>query len=422
MILLWLRLPMSGFLILIVVASYLSGWLRMRMEEVFYVTAFIFAFYTLYLNVLNNFKFQYIMALINTIWGVGLIAQNLKFIRIFYSAMMLAIFVPIIFYIEPHFPKIEIIQNFAVSFVISYIVIHFKIANEVKLSEAIRQFASLNVILQDKNEQIKRQKKEIEQTSSELEYTYSQITDSLNYASRIQNSILPKEEILSDWFQDAFIYYKPRDIVGGDFYWFHEEKDSLIVVLADCTGHSVPGALMTVLGNTLLNTIIRENETKLPSEILHALDDRVYAYLNKDKSDINDGMDAAVLHYGKITKQLTYSGALIPLYHFQKDELIKIKASKNTIGGFLPINEKVFVNHEVKANKGDGIYFFTDGFRDQLGGPFNKKYSLTRLDDVLHKIHHKPGLQQKLILDREYSEWRKLEEQTDDILAIGLKI
>ena len=284
-----------------------------------------------------------------------------------------------------------------------------------------------NIILQEKNdlittqkEEIKLQRDEAENQRDQIAYQKKHITDSIEYAKRIQTAILPSLELFSDEI-DHFVLYKPRDIVSGDFYWVNEMDNKQIIIAADCTGHGVPGAFMSMLGVSLLNEIVINKGIYHPDEILNALREEIITSLKQVEggSDVKDGMDMTVctLDYKKDT--LEFSGANNPLYFFHDDELIQIKADKMPVA----VHERMekFSLHKMKIKKGDTFYTFSDGYVDQFGGPRQKKYLSKNFRNLLIEIKDKPMIEQGKILDNTFEEWRSEVEQVDDVTIIGVR-
>jgi serine phosphatase RsbU (regulator of sigma subunit) len=264
-----------------------------------------------------------------------------------------------------------------------------------------------------------------------IERKNENITDSLKYAQRIQKAILGNEEEILCNFKEGFIFFKPKDIVSGDFFWFSqiffntEKKSSYrILIAADCTGHGVPGAFMTVMGNALLDEIVNERATVMPHLILHELDKKIIATLQKQNFSQNDGMDMVVLvieEKDDHTKQVHWAGAKNPLYYIRQGQLYEIKGDKFPIGGNPLKNSKVFYTRTLPLEENDIFYLFTDGFQDQFGGQENKKYMVKRFRNFLLNISHLPLSEQGEKLAQEFFAWKGKREQTDDVLVMGIK-
>lgn len=263
----------------------------------------------------------------------------------------------------------------------------------------------------------------LSEANDSLQKAYTEIEDSIHYASRIQNAILPPDDYLKKVIPDAFFYYKPRDIVSGDFYWVASKNGKVIVSAVDCTGHGVPGAFMSIVGNNQLNYALNvENETK-PSEILRILDEGVTATLRQTKNEsVKDGMDLAMVTIDVKNRRVQYSGAFNPLILVRKGDIQKFKADRIPIGGHIIEAKKSFTNQEFVYEDGDVIYIFSDGYADQFGGPKGGKYMSGRFVKYLQSIADRPVEQQYDLLDREIAEWMGDEAQVDDILVIGIKL
>ncbi len=286
---------------------------------------------------------------------------------------------------------------------------------------------------------------ELENKNEQIETSYRKISDSIRYARRIQKAILPTEEEISRHFEEIFVFYQPKDIVSGDFYWFAEtvpepifsfegateSKTSVfkgfgemktVLAAVDCTGHGVPGAFMTVIGNDLLNSIVIEDKTTRAHRILDQLDKNVKTYLKQEEGgQSRDGMDMSLMVIDEEQGIIEFAGAKNPLYYIRNEKLHQIKGSKHPIGG-AQIKKKVFSSIELPYQPGDVFYMFSDGFPDQFGGPNDRKYGSKRFRDFLLKIHQLPLPEQKKQLENEINQWKGENKQTDDILVIGLKI
>ncbi len=275
----------------------------------------------------------------------------------------------------------------------------------------------------ERTKEVVRQKEEIERQSEKLEELYKDVTDSIRYAKRLQDSILPQDSYIKRILPHSFVLFKPKDIVSGDFYWFSETEDKVVFTAVDCTGHGVPGAFMSLIGANALNQIVNGNKQDTPSEILNELNRLSSDALNKSEegSNVRDGMDVAICSIHKETKMLEFSGANNPLYIIRDKELIQTKADKLAIASF-EHGEKAYTNHEFQLQKGDSIYIFTDGYADQFGGLKGKKFMYRQFREILLSIKELPMDEQKDILDAKIEEWKGSFEQVDDILVIGVEI
>jgi ligand-binding sensor domain-containing protein/serine phosphatase RsbU (regulator of sigma subunit) len=258
----------------------------------------------------------------------------------------------------------------------------------------------------------------------EIELQNIEITDSINYAKRIQTSILPDISKLKDTFKDAFILFHPRDIVSGDFYWFDKlEDDKFILVCADSTGHGVPGAFMSMIGSTLLQDIVTRKRISKPSEILSLLDRQIFSTLNQnvELGVSNDGMDMVVCEFNVTTRHLRFASAMRPVILVIDGETFYIKGNRSSVGGE-SVMEKFFDDQEYYLKEGDTIYLFSDGLPDQFGGPLGKKMKITRLKSMIEKTSTLPMDEQKAAMSKFYFDWKGSFEQVDDVLLMGVKV
>ncbi|MES2589460.1 MAG: tetratricopeptide repeat protein [Bacteroidota bacterium] len=284
--------------------------------------------------------------------------------------------------------------------------------------------AKTNLLLEKQNKIIEEQKELVEEQHFLLEEKSKEITDSIKYAERIQGAILPPEQKWNYILPNSFILNKPKDILSGDFYWIAETENQIFVAAADCTGHGVPGALISIVNFNLLNKAVLERGLHSPSEILDAVNMWLTESLNQttDESSIKDGMDISLISIDKRNGKILFSGANNPLYIFSNNELIEVKADKFPVGAYVNEDVRFFSNKEILANFNDTIYLFSDGYADQFGGPNGKKYKYKQFKETLFKAKELPIEKQKDFLHKEYRAWRGKLEQTDDILIIGIQI
>lgn len=317
-------------------------------------------------------------------------------------------------------------------------------ASQNELKKKNKLIESKNKTLQDQNEEILTQRDKISAQRDEIEAQRDilsvqkdqildqnkDITDSIQYAKRIQSAILPHEEVIKYLLPKHFILYKPRNIVSGDFYWLTHKRGEIIIVVADCTGHGVPGAFMSMLGSTLLNDVLNSIETLKANLILNELRDQVILRLRQtgQESETKDGMDIALCLLNKDNMKLQFAGAYNPLYMIRNGKLTEIKADKMPIG-ISPKAGKPFTNHEIKVRKDDTFYLFSDGIVDQFGGDHGKKYLSARFQQLILRIQDKIMYDQKAILENELYEWMGMTgmypqkyEQVDDIIVMGIRI
>jgi serine phosphatase RsbU (regulator of sigma subunit) len=249
------------------------------------------------------------------------------------------------------------------------------------------------------------------------------IDDSILYASYIQKALLPSEDILKENFTDSFILYKPRNIIGGDFYFYKKIDDSIIIAAADCTGHGVPGALLSMLGIASLSEIVYRLGITNTSVILTEMCREMRSIIKRNnKYDAKDGIDIALCKINLNTKELQFSGAYNPVYIIRNKELIQLKADRIPVGTSIFEREPKFTNQDIKLQKGDSIYLFSDGFADQLSPTERKKYLARNFQNLLVNESGKNMDKQKEILEHEFEKWRNGGDQTDDLMVLGIKI
>jgi serine phosphatase RsbU (regulator of sigma subunit)/ligand-binding sensor domain-containing protein len=295
---------------------------------------------------------------------------------------------------------------------------------KVSMRRLIVAKVKLEKIVTERTAEVVHQKEELQQKNNIIEVAYNDIKSSINYAKRIQESILPLRQQIKSSFPESFVLFKPRDVVSGDFYWFAKHNDKKIIACVDCTGHGVPGAFMSMIGNTLLNEIINEKNIFKPSDILNLLHERVRQSLKQDleENETRDGMDIALCVIDEKKGVLEFAGANRPLYIIRNNDLEEIKPTKSPIGGSQMLENKNFINNEIKILPGDSIYMSTDGYADQFGGSKGKKFMVKHFQQKLKEIQENMMEEQSEILQKTIEEWQGQNEQVDDILIIGIKI
>ena len=274
-------------------------------------------------------------------------------------------------------------------------------------------------------ERLDERTREVVEQKEEIEIKNRDITDSINYAQRIQSSILPPIKRLQQYFSGSFIFYQPRDIVSGDFYWFDKmNENKFVIVCADSTGHGVPGAFMSMIGTTLIKDVCVRNDIDAPSKILFNLDKELRSTLNQnmEAEQSNDGMDIIVCEIDIRSSYLRYASAMRPMIIYRGGEQIYIKGSRNSVGGQYDKDEKIFKDEGIQLDKGDLIYMFSDGYPDQFGGSVGKKFKMVRLKNLIEDIHQKPMEEQYEYVKSTFNLWREDFEQVDDVLFMGIKI
>jgi serine phosphatase RsbU (regulator of sigma subunit) len=283
--------------------------------------------------------------------------------------------------------------------------------------------------IEEKNHELERQKDAIEEKNIRIQRINKNITGSINYASRIQQAMLPKPSTYLKYLKDVFVYFRPREVVSGDFYWFSrdEEKNKVFVAAVDCTGHGVPGAFMSLIGNTYLNQIVNSDHITEADLILNRLHESIRTSLNQAKNQSRDGMDIALCVIDYDNKVVEFAGARNPMIYIKDDELFQLKGDNMDIGGVQREKERKFTKQTIPLEEGMQIYLFSDGFQDQFGGPEKNKYMRKNFKDLLFKIHKSNMMIQMQLLTEAFESWIKQDDgsqmdQIDDVLVIGLKI
>ncbi|MBL7884570.1 MAG: tetratricopeptide repeat protein [Bacteroidia bacterium] len=281
-----------------------------------------------------------------------------------------------------------------------------------------------NVDLSKKNKNIEEKNKLIELQNYELSLKNKEITDSIKYAKRLQLAILPPDTQVKRLLPNSFVLYKPKDIVSGDFYWVEQWGTKTLVAAADCTGHGVPGAFMSIVGNNLLQQAVNIYGLSNPNLILNDLNKNISKILHQSEeaSSVKDGMDIALLAIDYTNLKLQYSGAYNPLWIIRDNSLIEITGDKHPVGAFVGEELKLFRNNDFDLKLGDTLYIFTDGYADQFGGEKGKKFKYKSLKDLLLSSQDKSMDEQKIILELQFNRWKGNLEQIDDVCIIGIRI
>jgi serine phosphatase RsbU (regulator of sigma subunit) len=323
---------------------------------------------------------------------------------------------------------------------------YHKHKEEVHNQEVIRKVEQLKN--QHKVESARIEKEIVHLRNVELKAAMSEITESFRYAKRIQAAILPPGKFVNEVFRDSFVLFKPKDIVSGDFYWMeiiestNTNQDAsrktrgldsyilspgtkVLIAAVDCTGHGVPGAMVSMVGHNCLNKAVHEFGLSRPAEILNKLTELVEGtFIHKDfhytEDEIKDGMDISICLFDKEKQQVEWAGANNPLWMMRNGAMMEFKADKQPIGKF--DNRQPFTNHVIDIQPGDCFYLFTDGYADQFGGPSGKKFKYKQLSDLLCSMLEHPMNQQKIALDERFESWRGNLEQVDDICMIGIRL
>ena len=311
------------------------------------------------------------------------------------------------------------VQSFSTN---AYMPLHMDILKTLGSYTAIAlENANLVENLEDK---VEERTKEVVKQKEIIEETNKHITDSIKYAKRIQEAFLPTEENICTHLKNAFVLYKPKDIVSGDFYWIEKKGNKILFAVVDCTGHGVPGAFMSIIGFNGLNQVVNEYNYTKPSEILTQLNKNISNTLSQkvEDSKIRDGMDIAICSIDLENKTMEFAGAFSPLFIVRDGEVLKTKGDKHPIGNFVGVENYEFTNHEFKLLPNDKIYIFSDGFVDQFGGIGGKKLKYNAFRKLLLDNYQKPMPDQKIAINAFFEEWRAGYEQIDDVCMIGFAI
>ncbi len=247
------------------------------------------------------------------------------------------------------------------------------------------------------------------------------LTDSINYARRIQKSLIPSQIMLSTLFSEYLLLYMQKDIVSGDFYWLNNNQDYTLIAVADCTGHGVPGAMMSMLGIAMLNEMGLKDPPPDPNQILSQLRSKLkQSWECSFRGNPKDGMDMGLVLIKKKEQSIQYAGAFSKSLFFSNKQVIEIKGDCQPVGSSWI--EKEYTNHDMPYHKGDRIYMFSDGYPDQMGGPNNKKFLYKNFREMIIDIQHLPLVYQEVHIEKKILEWKGENELTDDILVLGLEL
>ena len=289
---------------------------------------------------------------------------------------------------------------------------------EGKVKERTKEIELQKTKVERERDKVVKINKSLEEAYHKIENQNNRITNSIQYAKKIQNAILPSDEYLGSITEDFFVLNKPKDIVSGDFYWASDKGDKVIIAVADCTGHGVPGAFMSMIGNTLLNKVVNENGIFTPNIILSELRAGIVTSLHSSAQ--KDGMDITVICYNKRTRVLEFSGANNPMFHVRDGELNVFKGDKQPVGYFFG-REDPFTNYSLEILPNDVIYLFSDGYQDQFGGERDSKFMIGRFKKLLLANSHQSTSEQLEILNDTIKHWMVASKQIDDILVLGVR-
>ena len=276
--------------------------------------------------------------------------------------------------------------------------------------------------IERQNFKIEEQLKVLEQKNRQIQNYNAELLDSLRYAKRLQDSIFASDEDIQRHFPDSFVYSLPKEIVGGDFSWATRIDNQIVMVVADCTGHGVPGAFMSIVGYNQLQQLLKEQQLTSPAEVLMELDSAVRDTVSHTESTaMKDGMDISIAMYDPENRTLRFSSAFQSLYIIREREIREVKGSRYTVGVYFGATQKHFEEHKIAIEPDDVLYLLSDGIQDQFGGPGNAKLMKRGLRKILLEIHEEPMEQQKELIAKRISQWMGSNEQVDDILIMGIK-
>jgi CheY-like chemotaxis protein len=296
-----------------------------------------------------------------------------------------------------------------------------------RVNSALQIVTSYKQILKQK-EEIEEKTKKLEHAFAEIERKNDNIMSSIKYAKRIQDAMLPNVAHIQKFIPELFVLYRPRDVVSGDFYWFaslapkdENTPEKFVLAISDCTGHGVPGAFMSMLGDTLLNQIVNIFDMDSPDEILEKLHFSIRKALKQDETENRDGMDIGVCVITPEQKKIDFAGARVPLVCITNNELTAVKGDHFSVGGLEKGNLRSFTKHEVDITPQTVFYMYTDGYQDQFSTTSNSKFMAKRFRKLLQKVHKYPFEEQKKILNHILEDWMRDTKQIDDILVVGFK-
>ncbi|MBP6334648.1 MAG: SpoIIE family protein phosphatase [Bacteroidia bacterium] len=350
-----------------------------------------------------------IFAFVLSSFGSEKLAEEINdmLVEFFGYTMLLSVSISMTIYLAKDFSRINMKLN--------------QQLNEIRqlLQKTIMQENEKKKILENQNVELENK---VQERTSELKQKNRDILDNLHYAQRIQSAILPEVGLIYQILTDSFILYRPKDIVSGDFYTFSQKNGKVVIAAADCTGHGVTGAFLSMIGISLMNQLVNESGYTQPAQILNQLNTGIVSSLRQKVSEVSDGMDIAICSFDLQNNLLEYAGANRPLYLLRDGIIEEVKADKLAIGGFRLNAEATFSNHQLKLNTGDIIYIFTDGYADQFGGEQGKKLLSKRLREMFISMKDLSMREQEHRLTTFFDEWKGSHEQVDDVLLIGIRV
>lgn len=377
--------------ILLIIASYKVRWVKNNMQVVMVGLYTVVIVWQLLVLGMNKFNPNNIFGFLVIVFGITVGFESKKLFIWFISGLFIVVAgFTMLIEVEGISRLIFLIALFAMLF-IAFLVHHRKFKAEAQVVQFTTQITEKN----------------------------KEITDSIVYGKRIQEAILPKRDLLKKYFPNSFVFYKPKDIVAGDFYWMEHVNDHLLFAVADCTGHGVPGALVSVVCHNALNRSVREYGLKEPAKILDVTTDLVIETFKQSEDTVRDGMDIALCSLNLKTLEMQYAGANNPMYFIKDGELTEVKPDKQPVGKYS--ERKAFTNNLIQIEKGSSIYLFTDGYADQFGGKKGKKFKNKAFKDLIGSIDHVTPKEGKDKVEKVFENWRGDIEQVDDVCVVGIK-
>lgn len=377
--------------ILLIIASYKVDWVKKNMQKIMIGLYVVVIYWQLLVLGMNKFNPNNILGFLVIVFGITVGFENKKLFIWFISCLFV-------------------------------LITSFVLINEVegisRLIFIITMFSTLLMAFLIHDRKFRAEATVLEFTNQITEKN-KEITDSIIYGKRIQEAILPNKGHVRKFFPESFVVYIPKDIVAGDFYWMEHINDHVLFAVADCTGHGVPGALVSVVCNNALNRAVREYNLTNPGEILDKTTDLVIETFIQSDDTMRDGMDIALCSYNLKTKELCYSGANNPLYIVRGSELQEIRPDKQPVGKYAERSD--FSLQNVPIEQGDSIYLFTDGFADQFGGIKGKKFKYKAFKDLILNVSNESVKIQKDKIERVFEKWKGDIEQVDDVCIIGIR-
>ncbi|MCC6600929.1 MAG: SpoIIE family protein phosphatase [Crocinitomicaceae bacterium] len=397
------RAAVSLIILLVLALSYKVAFFRDYIVVSAYFLSHLLTYYYIFLLANNYYSYTYSIGFMTIMFGTAVIFKDSNSLLAYLAMSIAAVGLGYVFVEYPAVPPLMYVSILSTTAIISYLAmsIRFNIQKELDAQ---------NKNLQQVYAEIDKQRRLVEMKNVD-------ITDSIVYAKKIQFSIIPEKEGLKDFIRDSFIYYRVKDIVSGDFYWYHKKGDELYIAAVDCTGHGVPGALVSMIGITLLKQTIDHQHIVEPGEILSNMQKEIYSFLQRGSSD---GMEISLCSVNLEKKRISYAGAMMKLIMVRNGILTEIKGDRHSISRNTSY-EAAFTNHTINFEAGDTFYIFTDGYCDQFGGEKQKKFMFKRFEKLLTEINPLTMRQQKSTLEQTYKGWKGELEQVDDILIIGFK-